>query len=61
MDKLGYYFVGYKVDINENYKDIKALKKEIKALQVCNKIKDIIYDNFIDDINDIKKRINLSN
>ena len=32
MEKLGYYFVGYKVDINENYKDIKALKKEINTL-----------------------------
>ena len=32
LEKIGYYFVGYKVDINENYKDIKALKKEINTL-----------------------------
>ena len=33
LEWFGYNYIGYKVDINENYKDIKALKKEIKALK----------------------------
>ena len=50
LEWVGYNYIGYKVDIE-------ALKKDVKTLQICNKMKDTINNNFIDKDEELEEEI----